>query len=183
MSNSSSHPSALIGGRSPANDHDVIDSPDRVSRVTPPSTTMEKVQAAQKASHFDRLRAEGAERPHAMPASGPRSAGAGRGREAVEKSERRGRDSDGDELLALVVVDVAIVVPPRRRAAWDSAAATNARAWCTCFTCIATPRDAAKEELDDEQQARREAAAAVAVAIEALVDDVAESIDELFASA
>jgi hypothetical protein len=76
-SNSSSHPSLLIGGLSPAKDHDVIDSPDLVNRVTPPSTTMEKVQAAQKASHFDKERDDARESPQAMPASGPRRGDAG----------------------------------------------------------------------------------------------------------
>lgn len=163
-SNSSSHPSALIGGLSPANDHDVIDSPDLVSLVIPPSTTIEKVQAAQNASHLAREREDCRESPAAMPASGPRRGGAGRGSEEVEKkSGRAGRrdaavaatsgDDDDDEEL---VADVGIKFGPvRRRAAWASAAATKDRNWLPEALLTATLREAVAKEEPGKEQARR----------------------------
>ena len=151
---------------------------------------MEKVQAAQKASHFEREREELRERPQAMPASGPRSGGAVCGREEVEKDRescwgRRRRRVVVATALFVVVVVIASTVVPRRRAAWDSAAATNERDWFICFVGTTTMRDAEKDKLDDEH-ARREAAAAAAeaIAIDEAFNDVAdESIDEPFASA
>lgn len=184
-SNSSSHPSALIGGLSPANDHDVIDRPDLVSLVIPPSTTIEKVQAAQNASHFARAREDWRESPAAMPASGPRRGGPGRGSEEVakeeeeEKSGRRGRrvvveTSDDDRGLVVVTVGIRFE-PVLRRAAWARAAATNERDWFGCLAGTTTLREDAKEEPPaGEKKARREVRAIVfATDEEALVDVVA----------
>eukprot|EP00965_Chrysotila_dentata_P182546 6027898-Pleurochrysis_carterae.AAC.7 len=51
LANSASHSSSDTGGMDPCGRQSVIDRPDRVRRVTPPSTTMPKTDALQPISH------------------------------------------------------------------------------------------------------------------------------------
>lgn len=52
FSNSHAHSSCVSGGRVPVNFQSVIDKPERVRRVIPPSTTKLKTHAAQPKSHI-----------------------------------------------------------------------------------------------------------------------------------
>uniref|UniRef100_A0A0V0HF12 Putative ovule protein n=1 Tax=Solanum chacoense TaxID=4108 RepID=A0A0V0HF12_SOLCH len=52
FSNSTNQSSSVRGGRLPVNFQSVIDRPERVSRVIPPSTTILKTQAADAKSHM-----------------------------------------------------------------------------------------------------------------------------------